>query len=72
MRAIMCMLVCTGFTTWRHGSLHGGVCNAIQAETNYVGLRDSHVNQQVGAKKIVHALYTYSDLFMGTQVAKKQ
>lgn len=45
-----------GFNTRRHGAQNGGVIDAIQAETNRIGIRDSAENRQKFADQFAAAL----------------
>lgn len=48
-----------GYNTVRHGSLTGGVTDAIQIECNFNGVRDTAENRGQFAGKLVGALVTY-------------
>lgn len=48
-----------GYNTQRHGSLNGGVVDAIQLEHNFAGIRDTPENRAAYAETLVTALLAY-------------
>ena len=48
-----------GYNTLRHGSLTGGVTDAIQIECNFSGVRDTQETRAQFAGKLAAALFTY-------------
>jgi hypothetical protein len=45
-----------GYNTVRHGSLNGGLTDAVQMECNYAGVRDSAENRAAFAEALAVAL----------------